>query len=149
MVHFTLDDESVPHVSRRPQLKLRGAQRVVALAPLHGLCGWIVSEAAWERVDSSMPGFDPEQPAAVEAVARGVPRAGHSVLGVGTFKAAEPAFKHLALEYAARCTGDADSEVAMYSAAGAEIVGINWMHAQDEEALRDCAGCTVSMRLPS
>ena len=133
----------------REELKLRGAERVVAVAPLPGLCKWIASEAAWDRLDSGAPDFAPDQPGAVEAVAKGIPRPGHSVLGVGTFKAAEPAFKRLAMEYAAtKLTADGDAEVAMFVTAGAEVMGINWMHAQSEEALRDCAGCTVTLRFP-
>ena len=96
--------------------------------------------------------FSPDQPEAVEAVAKGIPRKGHSVLGVGTFKAARPAFIKLAEEYCALTTelpNAAELEAAMYMAEGATPMGINWMHAQDEDALRDCAGCTVSMVFPT
>ena len=41
---------------------------------------------------------------------------------------------------------DDDAEVAMFSAAGAEPAGVNYMHATDADSLRDCAGCTVSLR---
>ena len=78
----------------RRYLAKRGAGRVMAVAPLPGFCRWIVSEAAW-HLDEKAPGYDKEQPAAVEAVARGVPREGHKVLGQGTFKAAQPALVRL------------------------------------------------------
>ena len=146
---LSLSSVGVPLVrATRNELKLRGAKNIVAVAPLHGLCADIVASKGWERLEG-MPGFEAEHPGAVEAVARGVPRPGHSVLGQGTFKAAEPAFKHLALEFAAKSMTNADSEVAMYGAAGAQVIGINWMHATDEAALRECAGCTVTMRFPS
>jgi hypothetical protein len=128
----------------RNELAARGAKSLMALAPLHGLCEWIVTEKAWERLEK-MPGFEPDQLSAVEAVAKGAPRPGQSVLDAETFKAAEPAFKYLATEFSARLMGDADSEVAMFGAAGAHVIGINWMHATDETALRDCAGCTATM----
>ena len=50
------------------------------------LCAWVVETRAWERVDGAKCGYDDETAGAVEAVARGRPRPGHSVLGVGTFK---------------------------------------------------------------
>ena len=76
----------------RNELAARGAKSLMALAPLHGLCEWIVTEKAWERLEK-MPGFEPDQLSAVEAVAKGAPRPGQSVLDAETFKAAEPAFK--------------------------------------------------------
>ena len=135
----------------KTSLLLRGASRVMAVAPLSGLCQWVVENRGWEELETTVgpDAFSADQPEAVEAVAKGVPRKGHSVLGVGTFKAARPAFMKLAEQYAAqsRELPEADDlETAMYLAAGGEIVGVNWMHAQDEDALRDCAGCTASIR---
>ena len=75
----------------RKYLAKRGAGRVMAVAPLPGFCQWIVSEAAWHALDDKDPGYSDDQPSAVEAVAKGVPREGHSVLGHGTFTAAQPA----------------------------------------------------------
>ena len=130
------------------ELKLRGAGRIMAVAPLPGLCDWVAREAAWERLDTSADDYSPEQRAAVEAVATGRPRPGHSVLGVGTFKAAKPAFVRLAMEYAMLSLKDADAETAMFVAGGGEVQSINWMHATDPDALRDCAGCTALLRMP-
>ena len=33
----------------------------------------------------------------------------------------------------------------MFAAAGAEVVGVNYMHATDADSMRDSAGTTVSM----
>jgi len=124
----------------RHELVLRGAKTVVGVAPLPGLCKWIVAESAWERLDH-LPGFTEDQPAAVEAVAKGAPQPGD-----GTFEAAAPAFRHLAMQYGASLMGDVDSEVAMFGMhADAKIVAINWMYVTDEAALLDCAGCTATM----
>ena len=127
------------------ELKARGAERVVAVAPLSGLCAWVVEHRLWEKLDATAPDHDPDQAGAVEAVAKGVPRPGHSVLGQGTFAAARPAFERLASAYVAQAIGrpDPDSEAAMFVHAGGEVLGINWMQATDEESLRDCAGCTA------
>ena len=145
---LSLSSIGVPLVrAARNELKVRGCERVMAVAPLSGLCEWVASTSAWERLDRAAADFAEEQPDAVEAVAKGVPRAGHSVLGVGTYKAARPAFERLAMEYATRMLDDPDAEAAMYGSNGGALTGVNWMHATDEDALRDCAGCTVSLRL--
>ena len=51
--------------------------------------------------------------------------------------------------YASRLALDAEAgaetECALYAAAGAEVVGVNYMHATDPDSLRDNAGTTVSM----
>ena len=127
------------------ELRARGAERVVAVAPLAGLCAWVVEHKLWEKLDATAPDHDPEQAGAVEAVAKGVPRPGHSVLGHGTYTAARPAFERLASAYVAQAIGrpDPDSEAAMFVHAGGEVLGINWMQATDDESLRDCAGCTA------
>ncbi len=119
------------------QLAAHGAERVLAVAPLPGLCAWVVEQQAWNKLDSTTPGFSDDQPGAVEAVARGVPRPGHSVLGIGTFKAARPAFERFALEYAKATLSDADSEAAMFASSGAEVVGVNCAIRRDC-VLTDC-----------
>jgi hypothetical protein len=125
----------------RKELEAREVERIIAVAPLTGLCQWCVDEQVWDKAK-----LNEEQAGAVEAVAKGIPRPGHSVLGVGTFKAAKPAMERLAMVYCEQVLKvNSDSEVAMFTAAGMEPFGINWMHANDPEALKDCAGCTVSM----
>ena len=119
----------------------RGADRVAAVAALPGLCAWIVEQQAWEG-----RGFDDEQAGAVVAVARGEPRPGHSVLGEGTFKAAQTALEALALEYASR--HGADTECTAFAEAGASLQGIHYMHETSPDALRDSAGCTASFEFP-
>ena len=127
------------------ELRRRGAVRVMAVAPLPGLCSWIVTEEAWKR-----PELDADAAGAVEAIAKGIPRKGHSVLGQGTFKAGMASISMLALEYAdAFLRHDADSEVAMFLEEGAELARTNYMHAQDPESLRDCVGCTVALNFPA
>jgi len=130
----------------RLHLGLHGAQRIMAIAAMPGLCKWVVKAAAWERIDSAANGFNHEQLVAVEAVARGQPRPGHSVLGHETFNAARPAFEPLAYDFALR--DDDDAEVSLYRAAGATLVGINWMHDTSPESLRESAGCTASFEFP-
>jgi len=139
---LSLGDVGAPLIAAaREELEARQVERLIAVAPLSGLCQWCVAETVWEKAN-----LNEEQAGAVEAVAKGIPRPGHSVLGVGTFKAAKEAMERLAMVYCEQVLKtDPDSEVGMFAAAGMEPFGINWMHANDAEALRDCAGCTVSM----
>jgi len=126
----------------RSRLEARGVARVVAVAPLPGLCEWIVAKQAW-----TSPNFDELQAGAVEAIAKGIPRPGHSVLGQGTYRDGRGAMETLAMKYASTVLcSDADSEVAMFVDAGAEPASVNYMHATDPDALRESAGCTVSLR---
>ena len=124
-----------------------GAERIAAVARLPGLCAWIVATRAWDGLDAAELGDDAA--GAVEAVARGVPRPGHSVLGQGTFAAAQPAFERLATRFAEeRLATDADAEVGAFLSAGAELVGVHWMHDKSPPALRDSGGCTASFQWP-
>ena len=65
----------------------RASAKSVAGAALAGHIGLTYFRHRWEG-----EGLTEEQRGAVEAVARNEPRPGHSVLGVGTFEAAKPAF---------------------------------------------------------
>ena len=62
---LSLSSVGIPLVrATRNELKLRGAQNIVAVAPLHGLCKHIVDTKGWERLEG-MPGFEPDHPGAV------------------------------------------------------------------------------------
>ena len=162
-------DPAVPLVlagSRMVEVALKtlaeehGVQRTLAVAPLPGLCRWILTERAWEWMGTDalpMPdGFEehakflqvtPEEYVqqrreAVECVANGVTRPGQESLGAWTYQAARHGIEPLALKYAG--IDDADWECSMYKEAGAKLVGVHWMHDKSEEALRSSAGCTAS-----
>lgn len=78
-----------------------------------GFCQFVVETRAWEEVNEEMvttlskemsdverSSLDPVVMAsAVEAMARGQPRPGHTVLGDGTFNAARPAWEALIQDY--------------------------------------------------
>ncbi|KAJ1454564.1 hypothetical protein M885DRAFT_521457 [Pelagophyceae sp. CCMP2097] len=115
------------------EMKEFGAKDVSAVSLLPGLCDWVQVAEAWQR-------FPPPGRDAVEAVAKRRPRPGHSVLGAGTFKDAEAAWKTLALGYA-ECT--TEGEALMYRSAGARLIGVNYMHETSEEALNASAGTTA------
>ena len=89
------------------------------------------------------PHFSHPRPSrgAIEAIALGRPRPGHSVLGAGTYRDAEQDFTTLALGFAdRRVTG----ECAYFRDAGAKLAGINWLHDTSPEALADSGGATAA-----
>jgi hypothetical protein len=86
-------------------------QPPIAAAGLPGLCEWVRGLPERELQAE----FGPELAEAVLAVAHGKPRPGHSVLGQGTFSAAEPAWVELAGRFA---NEPAAEEVRVYVAAG-------------------------------
>ena len=129
-----------------------GVKRVMGIVPLPGLCQWLVNERSWERVsaDDAMSAWKDEafpwqvQRAAVEAIARGEPRAGceRGPHDEETLAAARRPIEGLALEYAA--IEDVDSECTAMTLSGGRLVGIHWLHDKSEDALRASAGCTAS-----
>ena len=121
------------------EMRKLGAEDVDALASLSGLCAFVAEERAWKDLDEPARG-------AVEAIALGRPRQGHSVLGQGTFRDAEEAWSTIALDYAACST---HGEAAVFREAGAGLVGINWLHDTSPEAISDSSGSTASFRFPS
>ena len=136
------------------RLRSEGCDELSGIARLDGLCEWVVAEESWKKLlegggnhgeGGSVNGFHEEMAEAVEAVAKGVPRKGHSVLGQGTFAAARPAWEELALEFA-RSHQDADSEATCLRdfVAGAQLAGVNWMHDSSPEAIKAAGGCTAA-----
>jgi hypothetical protein len=91
------------HAAAEKQKKENGT--LTALVALPRLCAWVRDGARWNDPDviSSASG---EAREAAEAIALGRPREGHSVLGRGTFAAAEPAWMSLAEKHM-----EEDSEV--------------------------------------
>jgi len=132
-------------------LKSNGAVKIKGWCRIQGLSQWILEEQAWETVDQQFlaeighPDEDAaEMAGAVEAIARGQPRPGHSVLGIGTFNAARPAWEALADGYTQIQSWDPNSEISLFKSCGATLIGVQWMHDKSPEAIRESGGCTVS-----
>ena len=70
----------------------------IALVPLPDLCRWVRDGQRWSD-EALVAEHGSEAAEAAQAIALGRPRPGHSVLGQGTFKAAEGAWMHLAREH--------------------------------------------------
>ena len=74
---------------------------------------------------------------AVQAIATGIPRKGHSVIGVGTFRDGEKGWKALAREFVDRKLAE---EVALYQKFGGQIVGIEHLADKNPSYLKSAGG---------
>ena len=70
-----------------------------AVASLSGLCKWVASSLETEDALRKLKEDDPVAFEAVKAVATGVPREGHTVVGEGTYRDAEQGWRLLAREF--------------------------------------------------
>jgi hypothetical protein len=104
-------------------------EQVQAVSTLHGLCDWVARNLGSEtelpcpsRVLEDLQN-DPDATAleAVRAIATGIPRPGHSVIGQGTFRDARVAWERLAKEFIQYRLSE---EAKLYQLAGAELVNI-------------------------
>jgi len=124
----------------------------VAVASLTGLCRW-VSKAIEE--EESMEGDVSSQPSnihtaisslrannenlyeAVKAIATGIPRPGHSVVGQGTYRDGESGLKDLAEIY---LNEEMSDEAELYKDSGAKLIGIDYLSDMSRESLVDMGG---------
>jgi hypothetical protein len=98
--------------------------------------------------------FGSEAGGAAMAVALGKPRPGHSVLGQGTFAAAQPAWETLAERYIDDQLGrpegllGSSSELALYMEQGGTRVGIAAMQDTSPAGLATAGGAMVVVAFP-
>jgi hypothetical protein len=119
LVHAALEDANTQ--GEQPQ----------ALATLHGLCDFVV-----DRLDTLE--LDQVSLEAVRAIATGIPRPGHSVVGQGTFRDGADAWKVLAREYVSE-------EVQLYQAANAQVVDIELMADTSAPYLKSAGGAMARL----
>ncbi len=110
-----------------------------AIASLAGLCDW-VKECLDSRASKQLEllrASDPLTWEAVVAVATGIPRPGHTVVGVGTFRDAEEGWKQLAKEFVEL---ELSEEAELYRHQGARLVGIEHLADRNPEYLVSSGG---------
>jgi hypothetical protein len=120
------------------------------MAALHGLCEWVTSHLASSSDNEDRPSSgpttlrrlqerddDPTPLEAVRAVATGMPRPGHSVVGQGTFRDAREAWQALAKEYVELGLGD---EANLYRRHGGRLVAIEHLADTSPEYLKSAGG---------
>lgn len=124
-----------------------------ALSTLHGLCAWVrractLLEAGKETSESlskvlaTIRQDDSVAFEAVKAIATGIPRPGHSVVGAGTYRDASEAWERLAKEFVVSGSKDlnVNNEYRLYQNAGAELVGIELLANTNPDYLESAGG---------
>jgi hypothetical protein len=110
------------------------------LATLNGLCDWAV-KGIQDREDidvlDTLQQKDPVTYEAVVAIATGVPRESHTVVGMGTFRDGQYGWGELAKEFVRRKLGD---EAALYESKGGELVNIEHLADHSEEYVKSAGG---------
>jgi len=110
------------------------------IATLHGLCDWVVRGVNDEediRVLETLQAKDPQTYEAVVAIATGVPRESHTVVGMGTFRDGQYGWGELAKEFVNRKLGD---EVRLYESKGGELVAIEHLADHSEAYIKSAGG---------
>lgn len=141
---FALQEVCPPLVDMAVRDAGENGEQPQAIASLSGLCSWV--EACLESKESleleSLRSMDPNAFEAVKAIATGVPRKGHSVVGAGTYRDGEDGWKKLATEYVER---DLAEEASLYRSLGARVVGIEHLADRNPEYLSSAGGAMVRL----
>jgi hypothetical protein len=120
-----------------------------AIATLYGLCEWInngikkeVKADIGSKELAKLQATDPTGFEAVQAIASGVPRQGHSVVGVGTYRDGEAGWRALAKEFTALGLSE---EVELYKSRGGQLVGVEHLADKNPEYLKSAGGAMARM----
>lgn len=112
-----------------------------ALSSLAGLCLWVTRSIEGteesEVLKKLETGDDVEAFEAVKAIATGVPRPGHNVVGDGTYRDGGKGWQALAQEFVQLEKSD---EVKLYLSRGGTLVAVEHLADQSEEYLRSAGG---------
>lgn len=116
-----------------------------AIASLAGLSQWVNACLKKERESPKLEDLRQNDPAAfeaVEAIATGVPRKSHSVVGIGTYRDAENGWSALAREFVDQHYAE---EVSLYEKRGAKLVDIEHMADQSPAYLQSAGGAMARL----
>jgi hypothetical protein len=106
-----------------------------ALASLSGLCQF--TQTCFEQEDPILQQLDPVSYDACKAIATGIPRPGHSVVGAGTYHDGKVGWELLAKEFTKRNLAE---EVTLYESKGAQIVCFEHLADKSESYLKTAGG---------
>jgi len=116
-----------------------------AIAGLHGLCDWIRDSLAGtidNQLLDEIKESDPISFEAVQAIATGQPRPGHSVVGEGTYRDGQEAWKQLAREYVKQGMAP---ECILYKKRGAELVDIEHLADTKPDYMKAAGGAMARL----
>jgi hypothetical protein len=113
-----------------------------SIAAMNGLCEWVIRQGLErpESTNKTIQSLTDFQLEAVRAIATGVPRAGHSVVGPGTHRDAGDAWESLARDYIQCKTEADDDECVLYQANGGQLVAIELLADTKPEYLISAGG---------
>ena len=112
----------------------------MAVASLEGLSKWVVMGLDGKDVIQSLDNVrqtDEGAFEAVKAIATGIPRPGHSVVGRGTYRDGKDAWAEIAEEYVKLGKSE---EAELYNSKGGSLVGIDHLADTSREGLIDAGG---------
>jgi hypothetical protein len=142
---FAMKDVCTPLVEKAVQDAGENGEQPQAIASLTGLCDWvkecIESSSGSEQLEI-LRSNDPESFEAVQAIATGIPREGHSVVGAGTYRDAEEGWKKVAEEFV---TLGLSEEAELYMLRDARLVGIEALADRNPEYLASAGGAMARL----
>ena len=115
----------------------------MAVASLQGLSKWVARGIRGEEVINSLKEIEETDEGtyeAVKAIATGIPRPGHTVVGQGTYRDGKEAWSDIAEEYIKLGMSD---EAELYRSKGATLVAIEHLADTSREGLVDAGGAMV------
>lgn len=156
----TLTDVCGPLVDAAKARIDESGEQVQTMATLHGLCDWV--KRHMDQVENGNNHDDKDTTSlalqkilqlndnsvtydAVKAVATGVPRPGHSVVGQGTYRDAKQGWMWLAREFADDDDHNHNSEVGLYASKGAVTVTVEYLADTSDQYLQSAGGSMVRM----
>jgi hypothetical protein len=110
-----------------------------AVSTLYGLCAWVVDGLEGRVVSRALEKLREDDTSfhAVQAMATGVPRPGHSVVGQGTYRDGQAGWEELAKEFVQTAPSD---ECLLYLNHQAQLVGIEHMASTKVDYLQSAGG---------
>ncbi len=119
----------------------------IALASINGLSKWVVGGIDGDHDIKSLGILESDDASIYEAcvaIATGVPRPGHSVVGQGTYRDGEIGWTRLASEFVSLKNHDGES--LLYEQSGGQLIGIDYLADTSREGLMEAGGAMARFR---
>ena len=144
---YTLEQICVPLVDQALEDAGKDGEQPQAIASLRGLSNWVRdcldgTNNAEEEESWILKNLQSKDYEAVQAIATGIPRKGHSVVGIGTYRDGEIGWKALAEEFVNKKLCD---EANLYHNHGAKLVGIDHLADKNPDYLQSAGGAMARM----
>lgn len=135
----TLEESCLSLLDKALEDASKVGEQPQAIASLKGLSEWVASciQAGDNPVVEAIRSKDSVGFGAIQAMATGVPREGHSVVGAGTFRDGHDAWEQLAREYIRLRLSD---ESNLYQSRNGELVVIEHLADRSEAYLETAGG---------